>query len=188
MKTQQQYERDVAYRLAASTIDVYCHQVASEQSEQLYFDLSSSVAEGKLHNDELAEAVHYLRSAGLLAAHPADVDLVQVLPLEERAEVPADRQFCKLFEPEGKRQILVVLDDADEGSGPEVKVSCKPDGFGVCSVGIGFKESDTAWDSAEKMLANFSEARAIAFADSIVKQLGEFSPKQPGPLGNGASQ
>ena len=59
-------------------------------------------------------------------------------------------QFAKLFEFEDLGQVLVKLDDGDDG--PEVRTYFVPDGFGVCSIAMTFKPDyqDDKWAKAEK--------------------------------------
>ncbi|WP_426427357.1 hypothetical protein [Pseudomonas palmensis] len=46
-------------------------------------------------------------------------------------------QFAKLFEFTDIGQVLVKLDDGDDG--PEVRTYFVPDGLGVCSIAMTFK-------------------------------------------------
>ena len=49
-------------------------------------------------------------------------------------------KFAKLFEFEDLGQVLVKLDDGDDG--PEVRTYFVPDGFGVCSIAMTFKSDE----------------------------------------------
>ncbi len=58
--------------------------------------------------------------------------------------------FAKLFVLETIGQVLVKLDDGENG--PEVRLYFQPEGLGVCSTAFNFKadESGSEWDKAEK--------------------------------------
>lgn len=58
--------------------------------------------------------------------------------------------FAKLFRADDTGQVLVVLDEGDEG--PEIKISFKPKGLGVCCMKLGFKDTDAGWEMAESTL------------------------------------
>lgn len=66
--------------------------------------------------------------------------------LQEKPNACAD-DFAKLFRADDTGQVLVVLDEGDEG--PEIRISFKPNGFGVCSMKLSFKDSDAGWEKAE---------------------------------------
>jgi len=52
-----------------------------------------------------------------------------------------ENKFCKTFQSENYGQIVVINDEDSEGK-PAVQVFVKPDGYGVCSIFIGFKSYD----------------------------------------------
>lgn len=77
--------------------------------------------------------------------------------------------FAKLFRADDTGQVLVVLDEGDEG--PEIRISFKPKGLGVCSLKIGFKDTDAGWERAE---ATFRDKVDEGFAlDTVRKSLAE---------------
>lgn len=78
--------------------------------------------------------------------------------------------FAKLYGPEDD-QVLVLLQSGDEG--PEVRVFFEPEGLGVCSAAIGWKDdSDKSWDLAEKTLSEMTEERAREFVDRVYASMG----------------
>ncbi|MDV9031339.1 hypothetical protein Q7C30_004360 [Pseudomonas sp. RAC1] len=79
-------------------------------------------------------------------------------------------QFAKLFEFEDLGQVLVKLDDGDEG--PEVRTYFLPDGFGVCSIAVTFKpdEQDDSWAKAEKAFVMIDQDKArILVVEALAK-------------------
>lgn len=56
-------------------------------------------------------------------------------------------QFAKLFQHPEHGQLLAMLDSS--GKGPELRFFCMPEGLGVCSVHLGFEDSDDGWNAAE---------------------------------------
>lgn len=84
--------------------------------------------------------------------------------LQEKPKAGAN-DFAKLFRADDTGQVLVVLDEGDEG--PEIRISFKPRGLGVCSVKLGFKDSDSGWDRAESV---FRDKINEEFALSTVRK------------------
>jgi hypothetical protein len=69
-------------------------------------------------------------------------------------------KFAKLFETKKHGQILVVIDEGDEG--PEVRVSFTPPGMGVCSVALKFsQENEDGWDKAKNAFDLMTEVKAV---------------------------
>lgn len=68
--------------------------------------------------------------------------------------------FAKLFEFEDLGQVLIKLDDGDDG--PEVRAYFVPGGFGVSSIAMTFKpdEQDDKWEKAEKAFAMVDREKA----------------------------
>jgi hypothetical protein len=71
-------------------------------------------------------------------------------------------EFAKLF-GSGDEQLLVKK-DADQKGNPEVRfyfVPKQPEGLGVCSIAIGWKDdSETSWDQCDKAFASVTEQGA----------------------------
>ena len=76
--------------------------------------------------------------------------------------------FAKLFERDNK-QIVVMLDYNDEDE-PEVRFYFKPEGLGVCHVGLGFENCDDGQERAEQYLEKVTEEEAFKVVDKIMKQ------------------
>lgn len=84
--------------------------------------------------------------------------------LQEKPNACAD-DFAKLFRADDTGQVLVVLDEGDEG--PEIQISFKPNGLGVCCMKLGFKDSDSGRERAE---ATFRDKVDEEFALSTVRK------------------
>lgn len=82
--------------------------------------------------------------------------------------------FAKIFETE-QTQILVKLDVDDEDR-PEVRLYYIPPGLGVCSVAIGFKETD--WDEAQKTFDKMDHKTASKVVDEVMKSFINQSTKK----------
>ena len=82
--------------------------------------------------------------------------------------------FAKLFHFEEIGQVLVKLDDGDEG--PEVRIYFQPDGLGVCSTAFNFKEDEeqTEWDKAEKAFEMVDEKTALGVVTELLKTFSKF--------------
>ncbi len=80
-------------------------------------------------------------------------------------------QFAKLFEFEDLGQVLIKLDDGDDG--PEVRTYFVPDGFGVCSIAMTFKpdEQDDKWAKAEKAFAMVDREKARILVDEALSKI-----------------
>lgn len=77
------------------------------------------------------------------------------------------KQFAKLYNDTPHGQILVKLDtDRDEGS-PEVRFFSMPPGLGVCSVALGFDDTDAGWETAEAAFEKVDEKKAIEIIGSM---------------------
>ncbi len=68
--------------------------------------------------------------------------------------------FAKLFGGPDD-QVLVKLDSAESGS-PEVRLFFEPVGLGVCSIALGFEDSEDGWAKAETAFASMNEVEARA--------------------------
>jgi hypothetical protein len=79
--------------------------------------------------------------------------------------------FAKLFTFDDLGQVLVKLDDEDDG--PEVRLYFKPEGLGVCSTAFTFnKNADgTEWDKAEKAFALIDHNQAESIVREILKTI-----------------
>lgn len=81
--------------------------------------------------------------------------------------------FAKLFGGDSD-QVLVKLDMNEDGN-PEVRVYFEPEGFGVCSIAIGWNDdSDESWNLATKAFKKMDERSARAlYADSLKRMMGK---------------
>jgi len=78
--------------------------------------------------------------------------------------------FAKIFESEIHGQLLVKIDSGDDG--PEVRTFFQPKNLGVCSLAVGFKDTDSGWDSAEELFSRVSCSDAEGTVAIAKKQLG----------------
>lgn len=74
--------------------------------------------------------------------------------------------FAKIFETEEYGQVLVVKDINDVGN-PCVNVSSEPEGYGVCTMGISYKDNDDGWEKQEAYFDSFDLADAEKAAKAI---------------------
>lgn len=80
--------------------------------------------------------------------------------------------FAKLY-GDGDDQILVKLDSNDDSGEPEVRFySAFPD-VGVCSIAVGFKDTDLGWSAAEKAFSNITEILAKEAVKSLALSVAE---------------
>lgn len=83
--------------------------------------------------------------------------------------------FAKLFERPGYGQVLAVLDAGDNG--PELRWSVQPPELGVCSMALGFADTDAGWDAAEKALADADDGAADVAARALFDAVGQVAAK-----------
>lgn len=82
--------------------------------------------------------------------------------------------FAKLFRFEGIGQVLVNLDEGDDG--PEVRIYFRPEGLGICSTAFRFKEdeNESEWDKAEKAFTLVDEEIAEGIVREMLKDTSKF--------------
>lgn len=78
--------------------------------------------------------------------------------------------FAKLFESETHGQILVKVDSGDEG--PEIRYFFQPEGLGVCSMAVNFADTESGWDSAERVFGNIESGDAESVVGKLKEELG----------------
>lgn len=76
--------------------------------------------------------------------------------------------FAKLYGTQ-KYQVLVMLESDDEGC-PCVRFSTKPEGLGICSFHISFKDTDEGLDAAEQFFNEISEKKAREIISSALSE------------------
>lgn len=79
-------------------------------------------------------------------------------------------KFAKLYETYEYGQILVMLTTNEEDK-PTVLFHIQPEGFGVCSIGPTFKDTDAGWDNAEMTFDMVTEEIAKEFAAQMMEVL-----------------
>ena len=77
--------------------------------------------------------------------------------------------FAKLFEGDTVGQVVVIL-DTDEESKPQVTFKFQPEGYGVCSIGPSWPDTDEGWDNAESYFAKVDEELAFGVALDTTKK------------------
>ena len=74
--------------------------------------------------------------------------------------------FAKLFQSEKYGQLVVIMQGSDDGR-PELRIFMQPSGYGVCSMGLQYEDSDSGWGKCE---ANFEKAD-LAWAERMVQPI-----------------
>ena len=79
--------------------------------------------------------------------------------------------FAKLFHFDEIGQVLLKLDDGDEG--PEVRIYFQPENLGVCSTAFNFAEDEkgTEWDKAEKAFALLDSEKVKSIVSNVLKDI-----------------
>ncbi len=75
-------------------------------------------------------------------------------------------KFCKVYETEEYGQIVVQLDESQEGE-PEVKLSFRTPLGGVSSVRIGFEDTDDGWFDRGIMFDNYTELMSKLIVEAV---------------------
>lgn len=89
-------------------------------------------------------------------------------------------KFAKLFESEKYGQLVAIMQQSDN-DGPEIRLFLKPKGLGVCSIAMQFEDdTDSSWDSCEKIFEAFDLAKAEAMAKGVADQLNGFMVSEEG--------
>jgi hypothetical protein len=79
-------------------------------------------------------------------------------------------EFAKLF-GNGDNQIVVFIQSDDEGK-PEVRVFSQPPNLGVCSVAVGFLDTDEGWNLAKEMFGKVTEEWARNLTNEVLEKMG----------------
>ncbi len=77
--------------------------------------------------------------------------------------------FAKLYS-RLKEQVLVVIDTDNEGK-PQVLFSFNPEGFGICSGGPVWPDTDKGWEGAERYFAHVTRKSAFTFVENLKSEL-----------------
>lgn len=79
--------------------------------------------------------------------------------------------FAKLFKFDDIGQVLVKVDDGEDGA--EVRVYFQPKGLGVCSTAFTFKadEDEDENDKADKAFERIDEAKAYTIVTEVLKTI-----------------
>ncbi len=78
--------------------------------------------------------------------------------------------FAKLY-GDDDGQVLVKLGASD--TGPEIRFYFQPPDLGVCSVAVGFKDTDEGWDKAEAVFAATTEEGARKVVEKQMARLAD---------------
>ena len=79
--------------------------------------------------------------------------------------------FAKLF-GSATDQVLVKI-DTNDNCAPEVRFYCEPEGLGVCSTAVLFKENEEGWNRAEKLFGDCTEETARRMVQPIFDAIPE---------------
>ena len=77
--------------------------------------------------------------------------------------------FAKMFTSDKFGQFVAMVDTNDE-SDPAILIYGKPEDLGVCSVGIGFPDTDEGWDNRDSVFADLT----LDQVETIAKPMFEF--------------
>ncbi|MBX9348786.1 hypothetical protein K5M36_16990 [Chromobacterium vaccinii] len=66
------------------------------------------------------------------------------------------KPFAKLYETTEYGQVLVMLDQNDDGN-PAISFHAKPEDLGVCSTSLAFPDTEDGWDKAEAVFESIDE-------------------------------
>jgi hypothetical protein len=78
--------------------------------------------------------------------------------------------FAKLFETDDN-QVLVKIDSGEDGN-PEIRFYCEPEGFGICSAAVSFKDdSYKSWNSAKRLFDSIDAAKAQCMGEKIREEI-----------------
>ena len=80
-------------------------------------------------------------------------------------------KFAKLYETDFG-QVLIIL-DSDEDYNPAVGAWFKPEGIGVCKIGIGgFLNTEDGWRNAEKVFRTMDKENALKLVSETYEAFG----------------
>ncbi|HLV16003.1 MAG TPA: hypothetical protein VKY70_00880 [Pseudomonas sp.] len=88
-------------------------------------------------------------------------------PIASVTSQASSSDFAKIFYANGIGQILVMRDTNDECN-PALNIYFEPKGFGVCRIGLGFKDTDDGWEKRDEAFAKMDQAMA---EEAVRKQL-----------------
>ena len=74
-------------------------------------------------------------------------------------------KFAKIFDTD-KGQVLVVQQSNDDGE-PEIRVFCEPEGFGVCTSALSWKDTDQGWDKQQEVFNGITAEAALEIVEPI---------------------
>jgi hypothetical protein len=78
--------------------------------------------------------------------------------------------FAKLFGTDAD-QVLVKIDSGEDGN-PEIRFYCEPEGFGICSAAVSFKDdSEKSWNSAKGLFDSIDDAKAKSMGEEIREEI-----------------
>ena len=80
-------------------------------------------------------------------------------------------EFAKLF-GSGDDQIVVLLQGNDDDSAPEVRIFYQPPDLGVCSVALGYEDTDEGWEHAEEAFRRASEETIRSMIKETLDRIG----------------
>ena len=81
------------------------------------------------------------------------------------------RTFAKLFDSPRFGQIAVLRQEGDDGD-PEVRCFTEPPDHGVCSIAVGWEDTDAGYENREACFDRCDITQAEAWASDVFKMLG----------------
>lgn len=78
--------------------------------------------------------------------------------------------FAKLYETK-LGQILVKQDDGEDGA--EIRIFFEPEGLGICSVALNWKQDDneTQWKKADSAFGKMTKDTVTALVETTIREL-----------------
>jgi hypothetical protein len=78
-------------------------------------------------------------------------------------------KFAKLYDYEDGLQVLVKIDDNEQGY-PEVRFFFSPEDFGICSVAIIFQATDKGYERCDNLFRKTTKESALSHVEEIVRE------------------
>lgn len=78
--------------------------------------------------------------------------------------------FAKTFDT--KHGQVVVLKQRNDDGDPEIRFYFHPQGFDVCSLGVGYRDDDAGWDSRDARFEEINREWAERVVGSAIQESG----------------
>lgn len=78
--------------------------------------------------------------------------------------------FAKIFKDEKYGQVVVFCEENDDEQ-PVINIYFKPEGLGICKVGMNFTDDDDGYDKRDEAFLKITETEAVGAAKGIMDYL-----------------